>query len=524
MNKSDKIKKTLEQFETNKYRTIAEGAVIGVLAGFLVSLFRLCLEKAEWLRNTLVDNAQEDPTIWILIVGLLMGSCVIVWHVSRKVPLCGGSGIPQVKGEMLGQIEQNWLGIIVAKFIGGVFAIGSGMALGREGPSIQLGAMVGKGYSKFRKKLPTDEKMFMTCGCSAGLSGAFGAPLAGVLFSLEELHKNFSTEILLATMAASLASDFVSSNIFGLAPVFQIYVPARLPLSKYWMIVVFGVILGIAGKLYNYVTDKMQDFYAHFKRRSVRTFLPYIAIGVLIVVYPETLGSGHHLVGEIASGDFLFTALIVLLLIKFFFSIYCFGCGAPGGIFLPMLVLGALLGGVYTRFFGVAFGYADVYLPNFVIFGMTGLFAAIVRSPITGVVLITEMTKDFENLLPLTMVALIAYLVADFLKAEPIYDQLLSRMLKKGIDDGLTEESVNKKVLIETDVYIGSRMDGEKIEAMLLPKGCLVVSVQRENKEIIPSGSTRLKGGDRLILLCSSGDVHKVDEKLNNICKKLKRQ
>lgn len=519
---SGRIKQTIEQFETHKYKTIAEGALVGILSGFLVSLFRMCLENAEAFRNLLINNAQRDYTIWILIFGLLAGSCIIVWHTGRKVPLCGGSGIPQVKGEMLGQIEQNWYAIIIAKFIGGVFAIGSGMALGREGPSIQLGAMAGKGYSKIRKRTSTDEKMLMTCGCSAGLAGAFCAPLAGVLFSLEELHKNFSTEILLAAMAASLSADFVASNLFGLAPVFQIYVPARLPLTRYWMIVLLGIILGAAGKLYNYTTDKMQDFYAHFKRKSVRTVLPYIAIGILVFVYPQTLGSGHHLVGEIANGDFVFTGLLVLLAVKFFFSIYCFGCGAPGGIFLPMLVLGAIIGGLYIEFFGVAFGYANVYLPNFVIFGMTGLFAAIVRSPITGVVLITEMTKDFENLLPLTLVALIAYLVADVLKAEPIYDQLLSRMLKKGIDDGTTEETINKKTLIETDVYIGSRMDGEKIESMLLPKGCLVVSVQREKKEIIPSGDTRLKGGDRLIILCSSGDISMVDDKLNKICKKIK--
>lgn len=167
-------------------------------------------------------------------------------------------------------------------------------------------------------------------------------------------------------------------------------------------------------------------------------------------------------------------------------------------------------------------GYEELYLTNFVILGMAGYFSAIVRSPITGVILITEMSGDFKNFLPLAVVALAAYLTADLLGGQPIYDQLLHRMLAGGADYGTDEETRSHKILLESDVYIGSRMDGEKIEKMLLPPGCLVVSVQREQKEIVPSGSTVLAGGDKLILLCSQGDASVVEEKLNNICRRIK--
>ena len=191
-------------------------------------------------------------------------------------------------------------------------------------------------------------------------------------------------------------------------------------------------------------------------------------------------------------------------------------------IFLPLLVLGSLSGGLFATLMEQLAGNESMYLANFVILGMTGLFASIVRAPITGVILITEMSGDFKNFLPLAVIALVAYITADLLKGEPIYDQLLDRMLSGGKKHGTSKETKSHKVLLESDVYIGSRMDGEKIEKMLLPKGCLVVSVQREKKEIVPSGSTVLKGGDRLILLCSQGDVHSVEEKLKNICKTIK--
>lgn len=519
----NKTKRILENLETNKYRTVMEGVGVGILTGLTVSFFRLSLQKAESFRGSVSRGIENYGMKGLLCALLLLAAAyVIVWFCSRKVPLCGGSGIPQVKGELLGRIEQNWWQVLLAKFFGGVAAIGAGLSLGREGPSIQLGAMVGKGFSRLTGKLRTEEKLLMTCGAGAGLAGAFCAPLAGVVFTLEELHKNFSTEILLATMAASVASDFVSSYLFGLTPVFGIHVEDKLPLSHYWQLIILGLLLGALGVFYNWTTARVQEFYDKIPRKSLKVALPFTAVIVLAACYPVVLGSGHELVGETAEGQFLLQTLAVLLVVKFFYSIFCFGSGVPGGIFLPLLVLGSLSGGLFATLMEQFAGNESIYMANFVILGMTGLFASIVRAPITGVILITEMSGDFKNFLPLAVIALIAYITADLLKGEPIYDQLLDRMLSGGKKHGTSKETKSHKVLLESEVYIGSRMDGEKIEKMLLPAGCLVVSVQREKKEIVPSGSTVLQGGDKLILLCSQGDVHTVEEKLKNICKTIK--
>lgn len=521
----NKTRISLERFKNlkNQYRLVAEGIGVGILTGLLVSLFRMALEQAEALRSAVLLVVSDGSLTIISSLCMLFAAYVVAWLALRWTPLCGGSGIPQVKGELLGQMEQNWWQIIAAKFAGGVCAIGGGLSLGREGPSIQLGAMVGKGFSRLSGNLKTEEKLLMTCGAGAGLSGAFCAPLAGVVFALEELHKNFSTDVLVLTMAASVASDFVSSYIFGLSPVFALYVDGKLPLDRYWMVLVLGLALGVLGVVYNWTTGKIQDLYGKIPYRFLRVLLPFLLVILLAAFYPQVLGSGHHLVGEIADGAFVVKALLLLLIVKFFFSIISFGSGVPGGIFLPLLVLGAIIGGLFALSAGSAAGYEELYLTNFVILGMAGYFSAIVRSPITGVILITEMSGDFKNFLPLAVVALTAYLTADLLGGQPIYDQLLHRMLAKGTDYGADDETRSHKVLLESDVYIGSRMDGEKIEKMLLPSGCLVVSVQREQKEIVPGGSTVLLGGDKLVLLCSQGDVSVVEAKLDNICRRLKQ-
>ncbi|MBR1990154.1 MAG: chloride channel protein, partial [Firmicutes bacterium] len=183
---------TLTQDERFKYKLIAEGLGVGICAGLVVSLFRYALSKAEYARNLYIEIASQKFIFAVLGVLLLIFLAVCIAGIIRKEPLSTGSGIPQVKGELRGEVNANWVQVIIAKFLGGIMALGAGLSLGREGPSIQLGAMVGKGFSRINNRLRTEEKLLITCGSSAGLAAAFGAPVAGVVFALEELHKNFS--------------------------------------------------------------------------------------------------------------------------------------------------------------------------------------------------------------------------------------------------------------------------------------------------------------------------------------------
>jgi H+/Cl- antiporter ClcA len=343
--------------------------------------------------------------------------------------MAGGSGIPQLKGELIGEIEENWWKTILAKILGGCLCIGAGLALGREGPSIQIGAMAGKGMAQLAGRKKREEKYLMTCGAGAGLACAFGAPLAGTVFVLEELLSTFSIEILLSTWMASMIADFVANVIFGLKPVFALRIEEALPLRYYWMVLVLGILLGVLGVAYNKVTAWMQDLYAKIPNKYVRLALPFLLVVPLALYYPMALGSGHYLVDQAASGMFTVQALLILLAVRFLFSIFSFASGAPGGIFLPLLVLGAVGAGAYATVMTEYCGLMSIYIGTFVMMGMTGLFSAIVRSPITGIILITEMGGDYANFLPLSIVAFTAYVVADLLHGRPVYDQLLDRML-----------------------------------------------------------------------------------------------
>ena len=237
--------------------------------------------------------------------------------------------------------------------------------------------------------------------------------------------------------------------------------------------------------------------------------------GALAFVLPQVLGGGSKLIMEVAAGLPL-GLLCAVLVVKFGFSIFSFSAGVPGGIFLPLLVLGSLCGGVFHGVFA-ALG-MELNLQALVILGMVSCFAAIVRAPVTGILLITEMTGNFSHLLFLSLAALTAYAVADLLKARPIYDQLLRRMvLKHG--SPMFHHETGEKVLLETPVQLGSSLCEKKVSQINLPGRCLIISVKRGEGEIVPRGGTVLRAGDVLVALCDENDSAGVQYALEKQCK-----
>ena len=580
----DSAADNLRRRDSFKYVLVAEGVLIGLITGALISVFRLMLIYADRLRDRMTEFAGTGFGAAAVCALIMICLTVIITLLLNWEPDIAGSGIPQVEAELRGQKDMRWHRVLLAKMAGCALAIGGGLALGREGPSIQLGSMVGKGFSRARNRLLTEERLLITCGAGAGLSAAFGAPLAGAIFALEELHRNFSAEVLLSTMAASAASDFVAANVFGLTPVFGFGVEHGLPLKYYWAVVLIGILLGYFGMFYNKTIAFMQDIFEKLGRTfarlaghlpGIRTFnltdsklnregetaavagrlLSIFAVAfILVFVYPAALGSGSPLVGQISSGDFSLAALAVLLIVKFLFSTASFGSGSPGGIFLPLLVLGAVSGGFFCRLLGLV-GFDQNYITALVVVSMAGYFAAIVRAPVTGVILITEMTGDFTCLLPLVLTSLISYLIPEFYGVEPIYTQLLhrsqygarnketrgetvygrdwgalqlgmtaserpnGRIHKAGKRSNITED--DRKTLIDAEVHIGSYMDGRMVKEFGLPIGTLIVSVNREGLEIIPDGNTILRGGDELEILMRERDISDVESIVDERCKEV---
>lgn len=510
---------TLKRADKFQVILIGEGVLVGLVAGLVVLLYRIALEYAGEWRNMVLSMAEKSPLYiagWFVALAIM---AVIVARLLKFESLISGSGIPQLKAEMINKLDTCWWKIVLAKFIGGFLCIFGGLALGREGPSIQLGAMTGKGVSKSLDRGKTEEKFLLTCGASAGLAAAFHAPLAGVMFSLEEIHKNFSVSVLLSVMTASLTADVLCSTILGVDAVFSFEVVDVLPLKYYGAIVLLGLVLGLMGAFYNWFTLKAQEIYgkAKFLGDTGKIMIPFMCAGVLGFTVPELLGSGHELIEDMTAGGMVLGTVILIFIGRFIFSAVSFGSGAPGGIFFPLLVLGGFIGGAFATAGIQYFGMDPVYLSNFVILAMAGYFAAIVRAPLTGIVLIFEMTGSVNHMLSLSIVSITAYIVATLLRSKPIYESLMDRLLSKR-GDVETINNVREKILTNFVVSQGSRIEQKLISEVTWPDNCLLVSVQRGVDEIIPKGKTKLLAGDIIVAMTDERDSAMIQEKMEILC------
>ena len=514
MRKISKVYHVLTYWHDFRLKLFAEGILVGFIAGIIVVLFRYFLEQAEVLRTHIYTQFQSElwPFITFWFVILLVIAYILSWIV-RIEPMSAGSGIPQVKGAILGTMKMNWYRVLISKFIGGILAIGAGLSLGREGPSIQLGATIGQGISRLLGRTKMEERYLLTSGASAGLAAAFNAPLAGVIFSLEELHKNFSPAVLMSTVAAAMTATVITQQFFGLDPVFNFVGLPVLPIHYYGFLVLLGIITGVLGVAFNWVLVKTLDLYEGqcLLLGMGKPALPLIVAGIIGLILPDILGGGNKLVGAIGSHQFSLSILSLLLVAKFFFTMLSYGSGVPGGIFLPMLVIGALVGGVYNDIITSVWGLDPNYSTTFIVLSMAAYFSAIVKAPITGSILIMEMTGSFSHMLSLIVVSMVAYLIADIVKSKPGYDLLLERSIEKQ-GKSPTCVAAEKRIVIEIVVCIGSKLDNRQIKSVDWPPDCLLVSIKRGDTELVPKGDTRIIAGDYLYVVANEEQAPKIHD------------
>ena len=416
-----------------------EGVGVGIAAGLSVGAFRYLLAVSGAFRQGLCEAvsiaAAQGRWLWPILY--MSAFFIIAWLLAKIVarePMCTGSGIPQVKGVLMGKMSMNWASVLVAKIAGGVLAIGAGMSLGREGPSVQLGACAGQGIGHLSQSFHRglEARTLLVAGAGAGLAAAFNAPLAGVIFGLEELQRTFSAAALLVSITAAVTATAVTGLFFGSSPVFSLGYLLPMPLDMLGWLAGLGLFVGTLGRMFNPSLLWAQDFYERLGLKGMyKPLLPLLLAVCLGFVLPEILGGGSHLVDALAVESYSLAFLCLLFAGKFLFTMLCFGSGVPGGIFLPMLVLGALGGAIFGNLLAGAGLFPAMYLPDMIVFGMAAYFAVVAKSPVTGSVLIMEMTGSFQHMLALLIVSLSAYAVSDLTGGRPVYVQLLGRMLRK---------------------------------------------------------------------------------------------
>lgn len=418
--------------EVKRRHIVLKAVVVGVVAGVLASGFRWALETTEHLRAHWVAGISGWLGLPLALALGALGGGLGVWLVRRFAPHASGSGIPHLKAILLREAEPEWKRLLWVKFIGGVSAIGGGMALGREGPTVQMGGGVGHMVSDwFRVKQGEGERRaLISAGAGAGLAAAFNAPLSGLIFVLEELHGNFTPVMFVAAFLASVSGDVVGRLLSGELPVFHLGGIGAPGVETLPWAALLGVAAGVAGVGFNRsllatldLRERLMRWPAFGVGAAAGAFVGFVGWTV-----PGLAGSGGELVQQALSGKILLALLPLFVVARFSLTMVSYGSGAAGGIFAPLLVLGALGGlwfgaGVHAMFPSSM----SLTPPVFAVIGMGALFTAIVRAPLTGIVLMIELTGVYSFMLPMLVSCLLAYGVAEAMGNTPIYEALRLR-------------------------------------------------------------------------------------------------
>ena len=440
-----------------RVRLFFEGALVGIFTGAIVAALRFLLDEADIYRPIIFAHVDSLGKIILAVFVMILIATTLARAIKFDAQVAG-SGVPQIKGILQGRAQMiKPFRLLAVKFFATVMAIGAGMSLGRAGISVQFGATVGNFFSKIiyannKHHEAIEGNFLLTAGAGAGLAAIFNAPLAGVIFCIEELRKRFSQEILIAAMTAAVAASFVVKIVFGVRPVFETITATPLnmptvmtvlnsameteistaPIKFAALFILLGMICGVAGAIFYRALIFSLDTYDRLKIFGAKRFLIPLLLAIPFgIKIPQVLGCGNVLVDEILVSHFALSLLVTLLAVKIFYTLICFGTNAPGGLFLPILVIGALIGNIFARLGNSLHLFTADWTTLFIIFGMAAFFAAVVKAPVTGSILILELTGQFEHLVGLIVVSGAAFLISDLCGGEPIFSALLERSQDK---------------------------------------------------------------------------------------------
>lgn len=424
----------LQEAEIQRRHILPKALVIGVAAGLLASVFREALQWSELRRIAWVEHLSPMAGLAASLLLGCLGGGVGVWLVRRFAPEAAGSGIPHMKSVVLGEEQMHWIRILPVKFFSGLAAIGGGMAMGREGPTVQMGGATGLMVSALFRVKPGEgeRKALISAGAAAGLAAAFNAPLAGVMFVLEELHGSFTSVTFIAAFLAAVSADVVCRVLTGDTPIFVLQ---RMPvpsLNALPVALALGVVAGVGGVIFNRSLLASLSFFDRLKRwpSFLIGALAGLVVGLGAWIYPSVSGTGAFLTEHALDGAFGIRWVLILVLARFVLTMVSYGSGAAGGIFAPLLVIGALGGLAVGR---AAHGIAPEWASHpevFAVLGMGAMLTSIVRAPLTGIVLMIELTGKYDFMLPLLVCCFAAYGVAEAMQDAPIYDALRKRAMQ----------------------------------------------------------------------------------------------
>jgi CIC family chloride channel protein len=397
--------------------------VIGVLAGLSAVLFSLAIDAV----SRYAFGFEASPGRRLAVPALMsLAAGILLMYVFPDVR---GSGIPQTKAayHLAGGV-MSWR-IPIGKFITGVMCVGGGHSMGREGPSVQIGAGLASALGQWLKLSPTRVRDLVPVGAAGALAAAFNTPVAAVLFALEEIIGDMNGRLIGSAVAASVASVIVARSILGDEPLFHVPPYQLMHPAEIGAYAVLGVVGGLVSVIFCRILLRWRAAWLALPARTrvIQPAIGGVLIGLLLVFEPAVAGVGYEYVDQALNGELLLTTMLLFGGLKIVATITSYVSGNAGGIFAPTLFIGAMTGGAVGYLVNMYAPFPTAGVGAYALVGMGALFAGIIRAPMTSVFMIFELTQDYQILVPLMVANMISLILSRRLQKEPIYTALLQQ-------------------------------------------------------------------------------------------------
>ena len=521
---NEKLKRTLRSFADNGINLVLVSMLTGIFAGVVVTFYNILMSLGEETSISLYTLVRDNPAfVPLLFAGLAAGSLVI-GTVAKLVPMVRGSGIPQIEGAARGKVRFNWYITMCSMFAASLACVFMGYPAGAEGPSLEIGGCAGSAVGTILKRNQMVKRLQIASGASSGLAVAFNAPVTGLVFAMEEAFRSFSPQVFICA-AISVVSALFTRNALRFAVLggdkvgftfvnfdFEFAFDGAGGIFCLW-VVLAAVIVSLLGVGFYYAvfaTKKLFKKITFFKGVG-KFIIPFVFAGSAGLVTVYSIGGGHDFIQSLASGgtgeieiERIFgigvaVSLLIVVIIRMITGVLSMGCGVPCGVFIPMLAIGAGAGALLSILFQKA-GMDGVYSDYLVIICMASFFTCVVKAPITGIVMVFELTGQFRNFLPALIGIVIGYLIGMLFKTEAIYE----KSLEQYIDDRKIKLNFVKE-RVRLLIHEHTKADGTPVRAVVWPTNGLVVElIHEDGSQTVPDGETVLHAGQEIVFECET--------------------
>ena len=458
--------------------------ITGMLTGGLIFLFKLAASKIISVSEGIYAYVRSNHAYLPLLLAGIAAIAALSTLLLKLSPNCRGGGIPTSIAIVRGLISFHWIKSVFLLFSSAILTYLGGIPLGNEGPSVQMGTAVGKGTVRILAKNNTAwDRYIMTGGACAGFGAATGAPLAGIFFALEEAHRRFSPMIFMTAATAVIAGNTTMNALyeaFGVsASLFGFSINAVLPLKYIWA----TLLVGLACSLFAAVFTKIYRMvFSLFKKKLsklpllVKILAVYVIVCLLGFASANLLGTGHHLVEHMIEGHGVWYMLLIYLCVRAIILIFASNAGITGGLFVPSLAFGAIIGALCGKAMIGAQILPEEYYIVIVVTGMASFLSASSRTPLTAIIFAVEALSGLSNILPIAAGSALAFLIIETLGIVGFTETVIEKKVEDA-HEGKTATVVDTHVVVKK----GSFVVGKEIRDILWPPTCIVLSVKKSH-------------------------------------------